>query len=257
MNKTDIAKFFNNVGASMSKNSPAILIGLAIVSGGTAIALAVEATPKALKRIEVEKQERQVEKLTPLETVKVTWPCYVPSALAFVFASGCAIGSHSVHAKRNAALATAYKISETALVEYRDKVVETFGEKKEQAVRDKVAQAQIDKYPINPEEIIDTGKGTTLFLDPLSERYFVSDIEFVRRVENKLNKKMMQSICGSTSLNDFYTELGLHPVDESIGYTLGWNAEYQIDLDPRPGWTHDERKACIVIKHYNPPKYDY
>lgn len=257
MNKTDVAKFFNSVGTSMSKNSPAILIGLAIVSGGTAIALAVEATPKALKRIEVAKQERQVEKLTPLETVKVTWPCYVPTALAFAFASGCAIGSHSVHAKRNAALATAYKISETALVEYRDKVVETFGEKKEQTVRDKVAQEQVAKNPINPQDVIDTGRGTTLFLDPLSKRYFTSDIEFIRRVENKLNKKMLQSICGSTSVNMFYMELGLEPVDDSVGDTLGWNAEHQIDLDIRPAWANHERDSCLVIGHYNPPKYDY
>jgi hypothetical protein len=257
LNKQDVVKFFNGVGASMSKNSPAILIGLAIVSGGTAIALAVEATPKALKRIEVEKQERQVEKLTPLDTVKVTWPCYVPSVVAFTFAAGCAIGSHSVHAKRNAALATAYKISETALVEYRDKVVETFGEKKEQTVRDKVAQEQVAKNPIDPQDVIDTGKGTTLFLDPLSKRYFKSDIEFIRRVENKLNKKMMQSICGSTSVNGFYLELGLEPVDDSVGDMLGWNAEHQIDLDIRPAWANHERDSCLVIGHYNPPKYGY
>lgn len=257
MNKSDVINFFDGIGSKMAKNSPAILIGLAIVSGGTAIALAVEATPKALKRIEDKKQEYHVDKLTPWETVKTTWPCYVPTALAFTFATGCAIGSQSIHAKRNAALAAAYKISETALVEYRDKVIETIGEKKEQTVRDKVAQAQIDKHPIVPQEIIETGRGTTLFLDPLSKRYFRSDLEFVRRVENKINKTMMQSICGSMSLNEFYAELGLEPVDEAIGYTLGWNAQYLMDLDPRPGWTHDEQNSCIVIGHSNPPKYDY
>lgn len=256
MNKADIRKFLNGTKAKISKHSPAILIGLAVVSGGTAIVLAVKETPKALKRIEDKKQEYQVDKLSPWETVKTTWPCYVPSAIAFTFATGCAIGSQSIHAKRNAALAAAYKISETALLEYRDKVIETIGEKKEQTVRDKVAQEQINKNPVKQSEVIVTGKGASLCLEPFTHRYFECDIETIRRAENKLNKKMLQSICGSTSLNDFYVEIGLEPVDEAIGYTLGWNAENQIDLDIRPGMTPDER-PCLVIGHYNPPKYDY
>lgn len=256
MNKADVVKFFDATKAKVSKHSPAILIGFAIVSGGTAIALAVKETPKALKRIEEKKQEYRVDKLSPLETVKVTWPCYIPSALAFTFAAGCAIGSQSIHVKRNAALAAAYKISETALVEYRDKVIETIGKKKEQTVRDKVAQEQINKTPVKQNEVIITGKGTSLCLEPFTKRYFETDIESIRKAENKLNKAMMQSICGSTSLNDFYIEIGLEPVDEAIGYTLGWNAEHQIDIDIRPGITPDER-PCLVIGHCNPPKYNY
>lgn len=256
MNKADIRKFLNGTKARVSKHSPAILIGLAIVSGGTAVVLAVKDTPKALKRIDTKKQEYQVDKLSPWETVKTTWPCYVPTAIAFTFAAGCAIGSQSIHVKRNAALAAAYKISETALLEYRDKVIETIGEKKEQTVRDKVAQEQINKNPVKQSEVIVTGKGASLCLEPFTKRYFECDIETIRRAENKLNKKMLQSICGSTSLNDFYIEIGLEPVDEAIGYTLGWNAENQIDLDIRPGMTPDER-PCLVIGHYNPPKYDY
>lgn len=256
MNKADIGKFFNCAKGKLEKNAPAILIGLAILSGGTAVVLAVKDTPKALKRIEDKKQEYQVDKLSPWETVKTTWPCYVPTALAFTFAAGCAIGSQSIHAKRNAALATAYKISETALVEYRDKVIETIGEKKEQTVRDKVAQEHIDKTPVDKREIIMTGKGTSLCLDPLSKRYFECDIEVIRRAENKINKTMMQSICGTASLNEFYAEIGLDPVDESVGYKLGWNAGYLIDVDIRPGMTPDER-PCLVIGHYNPPRYDY
>jgi hypothetical protein len=257
LNKADIGKFLNGTKAKVSKHSPAILIGLAIVSGGTAVVLAVKDTPKALKRIEDKKQEYQVDKLSPWETVKTTWPCYVPTAIAFTFAAGCAIGSQSIHVKRNAALAAAYKISETALLEYRDKVIETIGEKKEQTVRDKVAQEQVVKHPVDPQSIYRTGNGSSLFLDPLSKRYFESDIEVIRRAENRLNKKMLQSICGSTSLNDFYVEIGLEPVDESIGYTMGWNSEHQIDLDIRPAWTNDERTSCLVLGHYNPPKYDY
>ena len=257
MNKANVLKFLNGTKATLSKHSPAILIGFAILGGGTAVVLAVRDTPKALKRIEEKKTEYQVDKLSPWETVKTTWPCYVPTAIAFTFAAGCAIGSQSIHVKRNAALAAAYKISETALIDYRGKVLETIGEKKEQTVRDKVAQEQVIRNPVVPQNVIRTGRGSTLFLDPLSMRYFESDVEDIRRAENKLNKNMLQSICGSTSVNDFYAEIGLDAIDESIGYGMGWNSEHQIDLDIRPAWTNDERTSCLVIGHYNKPKYDY
>lgn len=255
MNKADVIKFVDCTKAKLSKNAPGILIGLAIFSGGVAVYTAVTATPKALRRIEEEKAEKHVDKLTPMEVVKVTWPYYVPTALSFTFAAGCAIGSQSIHAQRNAALAAAYKIAETSLGEYRDKVIETIGEKKEQVVRDKVAQAQIDKNPVKQEKVIIAGKGKSLCFDPLTNQYFEADIETIRRAENKLNKQMLQTICGSTSLNDFYVEIGLEPVDEAIGYHLGWTAEHQIDLDIHAGMTADER-PCLVIGHNNPPKYD-
>ena len=256
MNKADVIKFIDGTKAKLSKNAPGILIGLAVVSGGVAVYTAITATPKALKRIEREKSEKQVDKLTPMETMKVTWPYYVPTALSFMFATTCAIGSHSVNAKRNAALAAAYKISETALVEYRDKVIETIGEKKEQTVRDKVAQEQINKNPVTRSEVIITGKGKSLCFDPLTYRYFEGDIEVIRRAENKLNRDMLQSICGSASLNEFYTEIGLDPIDGALGGNLGWSTDYLIELDIRPGMSDDER-PCLVIGHLHPPKYGY
>lgn len=256
LNKADLTKFFNGTKAKLSKNAPGILIGLAVVSGGAAVYTAITATPKALKRIEQEKSEKQVDKLTPMETVKAVWPYYVPTALSFAFATGCAIGSQSIHAHRNAALAAAYKISETALVEYRDKVIETIGEKKEKTVRDKVAQEQIDKHPVSRSEVIITGKGKSLCFDPLTYRYFDGDIETIRRAENKINRDLLQSICGSASLNEFYVEIGLPTIEGALGGNLGWSTDYLIDLDIHPGMSDDDR-PCLVIGHNHPPKYDY
>lgn len=257
MNKADVVKFFDATKAKVSKHSPAILIGFAIVSGGTAIALAVKETPKALKRIEAKKQEYQVDKLSPWETVKVTWPCYIPSAIAFTFATGCAIGSQSIHVKRNAALAAAYKISETALVEYRDKVIETIGEKKEKTVRTKVAQEQIEKTPFNPHNVYPTGKGKTICFDPLSTRYFECDVDVIKAAAVKLNQEMQLSICSTKCINDFYYAIGLEPTDPSVGDMLGWSTTYPIHLDIEYGpVSDDDSRACAIISHYNPPRYE-
>ena len=66
----------------------------------------------------------QIDKLTPAEVVKITWKCYIPAAVTGIAATACVIGANSVHASRNAALATAYHLSSAALTEYKDKVVE-------------------------------------------------------------------------------------------------------------------------------------
>lgn len=255
MNKPNLAKFANTVRAVISEHSPEILTGLGIAGMVTTTVLAVRATPKALILIKQRKRELEIgddDKLTPIDTIKTCWRCYIPAVTTGVASTACLIGASSVNLRRNAALAAAYKLSETTLSEYREKVVETIGEKKEQTVREKVNQAQLDKNPIGRNEIIVTGDGESTFLDPLSRRYFKSDLEFVRKVENKLNKQMLHDICGSVTLNEFYEELGLAHTD--IGDDLGWNTEHLIDLDISAGMTEDG-KPCLVVGHYNAPVY--
>ena len=254
MSKPNVAKFIESAKSTLVKHSPEILTGIGIAGMITTTVLAVKATPKALQLIEEAKEEQEVDVLPPVETVKTCWKCYIPAAVTGTVSIACLIGASSVHVRRNAALATAYKLSETALSEYREQVVETIGEKKEQQVREKVSQKQLEKYPVNNSEIYVTGDGDTLFLEPLSKRYFKSDIEKVRKVENMLNKQMIHDICGSVSLNEFYDELGLERTD--VGDILGWNTEHLIDLDIDPGMTPNE-KPCLIIGHYNAPKYAF
>lgn len=219
MTKADVSKFFKNVQRSMSKHSPEILTGLGIAGMVSTTVLAVRATPKALRLIEEAKQHED-DKLKPTEVVKVTWKCYIPAAISGTVATACLIGANSVHAKRNAALAAAYKISETALTEYREKVVETIGEKKEQAVRDKVAEEHIKKNPVSQNEVIKTEKGgTTLCHDYMAGRYFESDLELIKKGLNRLNATMLRE--DTVSLNDFYDEIGLPHV--GLGDEFGWN----------------------------------
>lgn len=130
MTKADFSKALCNMKTTMAKHSPEILTGFGIIGLGTTVVLAVKATPKALEMIEDKKEEEGVSKLTLVDTVKVAWKPYIPAAISFVATTACFIGANSVHVKRNAALAAAYKLSETALLEYKDQVVETIGEKK-------------------------------------------------------------------------------------------------------------------------------
>ena len=253
MNKQTVASFFRDTNALLIKHSPEILTGMGIAGMITTTVFAVKATPKALALIEQAKKEKEVDQLTPIETVKVAWKPYIPTIITGTLSVACLVGASSVHLKRNTALATAYKLSETALTEYREQVIDTIGEKKEQTIREKVNQKQIEKHPASTSEVHVTGKGETLCLEPLSGRYFKSDIDKIRRAENTLNKQMLHDICGFVSLNEFFEEIGLDGTD--IGDKVGWNTEHLINLDITPGMT-DKEEPCLVIGHYNAPKWD-
>ena len=253
MKTPDLANVAKNVQTFMVKRSPEILTGLGIAGMFTTVVLAVKATPKALRNIEDLEEEGMIP-IPKIEIVKSCWKCYVPAAVMGLTSAACLIGATSVSARRTAALAAAYQISETALTEYREKVIETIGEKKEKLVREKVSEDRVEKQPVTKSEVFITNKGDTLFLEPLSKRYFKSDIELIRKAENKLNKEMIQGISGYVSLNEFYDEIGLDHTD--LGDDLGWNVDKLIDIEFDPTITDDE-KPCLAMHYVYAPRYKY
>ena len=270
MSKFNVSALFKTAQQTISRHSPEILTGIGIAGMITTTILAVKATPKAEKLIELEceRQNRErrneatengdecfskVTKLKPIEVVKVTWKCYIPAAISCATSVACLIGASSVNAKRNAALAAAYNLSATALSEYKEKVVETIGEKKEHTVKDKVAEEHMKKNPVSKNEVIVTKTGNTLCFDAISGRYFKSDIDKIKKAENELNKRMLSEMY--ISLNEFFDELGLDHI--SIGDDLGWNLDGGlIDLD-FSSQIADDGTPCLVVNYQVTPKYGY
>ena len=266
MNKPNVTKFLNSAKKAVTKHSPEILTGVGIAGMVTTVVLAVKATPKAMELIEEEKLNRipddfepekdpKPEELTTLETVKIAWKPYIPAAVTGVASIACIIGANSVHVKRNAALMTAYQLSTTALSDYREKVVETIGEKKEATVRDKVAKKKIKESPVNNSTIIMTGKGNTLIYDSHSDRYFRSDIDKIRNAVLDLNERMVNGNEMYISLNDFYDEICLKHTE--IGDSVGWRIDKgRIDVRYSAQLT-DDNEPCIVLDHLMPPEYGF
>lgn len=253
MSKPDISGILKNVRKTMKKHSPEILTGIGIAGMITTTVLAVKATPKALILIEREKKKQDLDKLMPVETVKIAWPCYIPAAVTGVMSIACLIGASSVNVRRNAALATAYALSETALKEYRDKIKETIGDKKEQSVRDAIAKDRIERNPVSNREIIITERGNSLCYDVVSGRYFRSDIDKIKKIANELNRRMLDEM--DVSLNDFYYEIGLS--NTKLGNDLGWNInDGFIDFN-FSSQLADDGTPCLVIDYSIAPQYDY
>lgn len=239
---------------TLKKHSPGILTGIGIVGLLATSVMAVDATPKAMELIREKKEELGVEKLTAAETVKATWKCYIPAAVTAATSVACIVGANSVNAKRQAALATACTLSETAMREYKDKVVETIGEKKEREVMDAIAKDKIEKNPVSKSEVILTNKGDTLCFDPWSSRYFKSDAEKLRKAVNDLNYQLINEGC--VTLNDFYYDIGLE--ETRPGETLGWNINRGGQVQFRfSSQVAENGTPCLVLEFINPPSYDY
>lgn len=252
-----LTKFIKTSKRFLGKHSPEILTGIGVAGMITSTVLAVTATPKALQlieernAIEFEKDEDFI-RLGVVETVKTAWKPYVPAALLCVASASCIIGASAVNAKRNAALATAYAISERTLIRYRDKVVETIGERKEKEIRDKVAQDEVNKRNFGSQVIITSG-GNTLFMDSVSGRTFRSSMDKVNKVVNELNRRMNYE--NYISLDDFYNELGLASTSNSS--YLGWNLDAgHISLEISTCLAEND-EPCIYLGYTVAPRYEF
>lgn len=245
MKQVAIRKVVKELGDLAEKNSPIILTSFAVVGVITTTALAVKATPEALKIIEGEKQKRE-EELTRIELVKITWKCYIPTAIMGFASIACMIGATSVNLKRNAAIMGLYSLSKETLKEYQDKVKEIVGEKKATEIHDEIMKDQIEHKPYNTDQVILTGKGETLCYDSFSGRYFKSDIEYIRRIQNDLNWTMLSGDM-RTSLNDFYYALGLSAI--KMGDDYGWDIDRPLELKYSSQLQPESKLPCLVIDY--------
>lgn len=124
--KKELSKSFLLLKTSIKKHSPEILTGIGIAGMITTTVMAVRATPKALILIEERKEEIGVNQLEAVDLIKTTWMCYVPAALTGTLSIACLIGASSVNVRRNAALATAYTLSESALKDYQENLIAVY-----------------------------------------------------------------------------------------------------------------------------------
>lgn len=248
----NLKDFFKAIGNSTKKHSPEILIGLGITGMMSSVIVSVKQTPLAIQLLEEKKKELDVEELAPIDILKTVWKCYLPVAIIFVFSAGMIISANVVHVKRHTAIVAAYELCEGVMREYKSKVPEAIGEKKEQTIVDAIAKDKLEEHPVpEKKEIIITGAGNTLCLDSISGRYFYSDIDKIRKIENFMNKRLIDDMY--ISLNELYYELGLEEI--KIGDDLGWDVNKGlIDLSFSSQLAQNEI-PCLVIGYRNPPTY--
>ena len=260
MEANGITKAAKTLRGTFTKNSPTILTVCAVGGLVTTAIFAVKATPKAIMLLEQEKELRKEkhdneteEPIKPLDIVKITWKCYIPTGAIALTSIACIIGANHISLRRNAALASVYTITDAAFREYQAKVVETIGRNKETKVRDEISADRIKANPPGSNEVIFTGKGDVMCYDSLSGRYFKSDIEQIRRVINNINKELMSDMY--LSLNDFYYELGLKGT--KLGDEMGWDLDKGLLEIQFSTQLTDEGEPCLVLNYDVIPKFLY
>lgn len=256
-------EIMNQVGRVLRQNGPAILTGMAVVGVVTTTVLAVGATPEATRLIsdaEMRKSEDNAEEgameiryleLTYLETVKVAWQPYIPALAVGAVTIACIIGANSANSRKNAAILSLYTLTDKAFNDYKEQTVKQVGPKKEQVIRDEVAQKSIEENPPQS-SIIFTGTGEVLCYETMSGRYFKSDMETIRKAENDINSQILSDMYASQ--NEFNTLIGL----PSTGYgeEVGWNVDNKLEIQ-FSSVLAENGTPCLAIGYLHTPIRDY
>ena len=241
-----------NFRSVVVKHSPEILTTIGVLSGISATVLSITTTPKAITKIK-DAEIKKGSKLSNKDIIKICWKDYVPVVALEIVSISCIVGGNSINLKRNAALGAAYAISEKTLIKYKDKVIETLGEKEEQKIMDKIHEDDIKNDPPKQNSIIVTTNGNTLFKDEISGRYFRSDMITINKVINKLNEKINHQ--DYVSLNELYAEFGLDSIKD--GDLIGWNITNGIIKLNISTCIVDDIEPCIVLDYDKLPTRGY
>lgn len=249
MKKLNIKKIAKTIEAGMKTHAPEILTGIGTAGMITTVVLAVRATPKAIDILE-EEERLKGEELTAVEKVQTAWKPYILPVAVGTASTACIIFGQSVNLRRNAALATAYKLSEQAYRDYKDTVLEEIGEKKEKVIREKAATKDMKRHEVEEDEIEHTKDGEYLCYDSISEKYFYSDQQTIRAHINDLNERLMTEM--EISVNEYLMEIGLRPMQ--TGNELIWVPGHKLDVTYGTDMSNEKfPRPCLVIKHFNTP----
>lgn len=234
------------VSKPIIKHSPEILTVLGLTGMVSSIFMAVKATPKALDIISETKEKDLSKKEETKEIILNAGKVYIPTILTTGLSAACIIGASSINLKRNAALATAYSISENVIKEYQSKVVETVGQRKERQIKDEIIKDHIDKNPVSNTEVYISSSGTTLFYDDHSGRYFMQDLAKMEKIENMLNKRLWSEMW--ISINELYYEIGLPPLKDGDNIGFNINDGYLDYTERYSAQIADDGRPCLAIR---------
>lgn len=235
-------------------HSPQILAGVAVAGTVTTAILTGKATIKACKIVNVHRYDQDPSAevfITNKQIVEKTWKLYIPALASGVLTVATIITATQIGTRRTAALAAAYAVSEKAFVEYKEKVVEKIGEAKERSVRDDIAQDRVRETPMEEPDLFVAGGGKVLCFEPGTARYFMSDMETLKKAQNDLNYQVLNNLYAS--LSDFYDLIGLERTKFSDD--MGWNSDRLLELKFSTVLADD--KPCLVMDYHVVPLHGY
>lgn len=252
MNISGIAKRAATYAAT---NSPAILTAVAVIGTVATAYLTGKASFKAAQILDDQETitiREELEPLTTQEKMKLVWTNFIPPVSLGLCTIACVILANRISARRAAALAAAYVLSERKYDEYKDKVLEKIGLKKEQTLRDELSQDQVNRAPSPSISTITLGDKSVLCFDAYTGRYFPSDMETLRKAMNDINHEINNDYYAS--LSDFYDRVGLPRT--TFSDEVGWNSNKLLELEFTTTLT-ESSQPCLVVNFGVTPIRDF
>lgn len=248
----DVGRMVRSARKVVSDNSPVILTGVGIAGAVTTAVLAGKAGyssgyKMACEDFDMLDARAKADKERRKTVARGTWKLYLPSAVTGVGTIAAIAAANKIGTNRAAALAAAYTISDRAFTEYKAKVVETMGEKKEQAVRDAVLQDRINETGERSSLVI-IDNSDVICYDAYTDRYFNSSMEKLKKAQNDTNYEILHNMY--VSLSEFYGRIGLEKTKFSD--EVGWTSDELLDLHFTSCMTPDDKPALAFTFHADP-----
>lgn len=245
--------YINTIQSLLKRNAPTLLSSTAMAGVVTTAYLASKATVQAVRKIEALESTggtADTRKQRLKERVPRVWKFYIPAAASGAVTIGSIAGTAHLSNRRMAAAQAAFVLSERAFTEYRDKVVEEYGARKDETIRASIAEDRIRETP--PSKSLVVGSGDVLCCELQTMRYFSCDMETLRRAENDINARLVRH--DVATLDDFYYLIGMQSTANSGD--VGWNSDKLLSIEFSS--VLDERgRPCLAFSYnYLRPIYD-
>jgi hypothetical protein len=183
-----------------------------------------------------------------MERTKLVWKLYIPAGISATTTITCIISANRVEANKTIAAQTAFAVSQRTLSEYRDKVIEEYGERKDQSIRDSIAEDRV-KATAKESSLVISGPGNVLCCEMFTGRYFNSDMETLRKSQNELNARLLAH--DYATFDDFYYMVGLSRTSSSS--QIGWRSTKLMELQFSTVLTEDGRPCLAFEYNYTEP----
>ena len=253
--KEKMIRMYNNSKNAVQKHSPEILAGVGVVGVVTSTVMACKATMKLNDILEESKETRdkirEVESNPRYEeqyshedakkdlTINYTQTAikvaklYAPAVILGSASLGCLLASNDILRKRNAALSAAYMTVDKSFKEYRQRVVDKFGEEVEKEIRYNIKAMEVENVVANEDGsetvVVEESKvmdpnlysDYAKFFDEFNPNWQNDpeyNLMFLRAQQQYANDLLKAK--GRLFLNEVYDMLGLERT--KAGQVVGW-----------------------------------
>lgn len=196
---------------------------------------AIKATPKALRMM----QEKE-EKPDMIDILEVTVKCYGPTVILGAGTIACILGANVLNKKTQANLASAYALVDKSFKEYRNKLIELYGDDADKNIRETIAREHCEYHQI---EIEEPDRKIT-FYEPYSKTFITRYEREIMDAEYHINRNFV--LRGFMCVNEYLSFLGISeiPGGDDIGWEIS-DGYYWIDFEHFPKMKNGKRYYLI------------